>query len=64
MKYIISEPCCRPRIYSIIRATTNTFNILIIKSHFGTDFQSTISFKSFSLSAGGQYLPMELNNTH
>lgn len=67
MKYIILEPCYKSQIHSIIRATTNTFIILITESHSGTNFQSIISFKIFSLSASDQYLPMELtkdNNRH
>lgn len=60
MKYIILEPCYKSQIHSIIRATTNTFIILITESHSGTNFQSIISFKIFSLSASDQYLPMEL----
>lgn len=60
MKYIISDPYCKLQIHSIITAITNVFDMLLMKSHFGKNFQSIILFNTFSLSASGQQPPMEL----
>lgn len=50
MKHIISEPCYKPQCHSSIRATTNTFTLLIIKFLFGTNFQFHSKFFIFKWS--------------